>query len=152
MLKNKRGLSLVELLVTALLLGIGLAGIAGMFTVGVISNRKAANITAAANRANQEMERLKDGGFFNAVIDYDHYPYPDYTIISSTRVQFSVDELQNGIGYIDLDLDPEAEVIDPNTSLQVGNLKQATITITWGGGKRVQGSYTITSLIANRPV
>ena len=63
MKKNNRGLTLVELLVTALLLGIGLAGIAGMFTFGVVSNRKAANMTAAANRANQEIERLKDGGW-----------------------------------------------------------------------------------------
>jgi len=135
----------------ALLLGIGLAGASGMFTAGVISNRKAANITAAANRSSQEVERLRNAGFLGAVADYTHFPYPDYYVISPTQVYFSVDNLPDGVGNIYLDLDPEAQVIDPDTGLYIGNLKRVTVQITWGGARSVRGSYSVTTLLANRP-
>jgi len=150
-MRNNKGLSLIELLMVSLLLGIGLVGVGGMFTSGVISNRKAANITVAANRAAQEMERLRDAGFLGAVVDYDHFPYPRYYVISPTQVYFSVDELKNGTGYIFLDMDPEAQVIDPSTGLYVGNLKRVRIVITWGGAETVSGRYSVSTLLANRP-
>ncbi|NIM04955.1 MAG: hypothetical protein GTN69_12275 [Armatimonadetes bacterium] len=150
-MKNSKGISLVELLMVALLLGVGLTGVGGMFTAGLISNRKAAHITAAANRASKEIERLRNAGFTGAVVDYERFPYPDYYIVDSDTVYFDVDELPQASGHIYLDLDPEAKVIDPNTGLQVDNLKQARIVITWGGAKSVRGSYTVTTLLANRP-
>jgi prepilin-type N-terminal cleavage/methylation domain-containing protein len=148
---NRKGLTLPEMLMATLLLGIGLTGVGGMFTAGVIANQKAANITAAAHRASQEIERIRDAQFKGATIDASHFPSPRYTIISGTRVRFPVDNLNDGIGYIDLDLDSEAKVIDPNTGLMLDNMKKATISITWGGGKPVRGSYSVTTLIANRP-
>jgi len=148
---NNKGLSVLELLMVTLLLGIGLTGVAGMFTAGVISNRKAAHVTTAANRAAQEMERLRDGGFLGAVVDYDHFPYLNYCILSSTRAGFLVEELPQGYGTIDIDLDPEAQVIDPNTGLYVGNMKRVRVVINWGGARPVRGSYSVTTLLANRP-
>jgi prepilin-type N-terminal cleavage/methylation domain-containing protein len=150
-LKSRKGLSLPEMLAAAILLGIGLTGVGGMFTAGVISNQKAANITAAAHRAGQEVERIRDAGFFGATISSTNFPSPNYTIISSTRVGFPVSNLTDGYGYIDLDLDPEAKVIDPNTGLDINNLKKLQVSISWGGGKPVRGNYSLTTLIANRP-
>ena len=150
-MRNCKGLSLLELLMVTLLLGIGLTGVAGMFTVGVISNRKAAHITAAANRANEEMEKVRDCGFLGAVVDYDHFPYPHYYLLSSTRAGFQVEELPQGYGTIDIDLDPEAKVIDPNTGLYVGNMKRVRVVISWGGARPIRGSYSVTTLLANRP-
>ena len=150
-MKNRKGLSLIELLMVSLLLGIGLTGVGGMFTAGVISNRKAANMTVAAHRAAQETERLRDAGFLGAVVDYDHFPYPRYYVMSPTEVYFHVDELPNGTGFIYLDLDPEAKVTDPATGLYVGNLTRARIVITWGGARAVRGTYSISTLLANRP-
>jgi prepilin-type N-terminal cleavage/methylation domain-containing protein len=150
-MKNSRGFTLIELIVVIVILAIGLVGVAGMFTAGVISNKKAANMTLASHRANQEIERLRDAGFWGAVVDSIHFPSPRYTIISPTRVSFTVPELTDGQGYLDLDLDPEAKVIDPVTGLYLGNLEQVRVSISWGGGKPVRGNYSIFTLIANRP-
>jgi len=150
-MKNSKGMSLLELLAVTLLLGIGLTGVAGMFTAGVISNRKAANITAAANRANQEIERLRDTGFSGAIMDVAHFPSTHYSLTSPTRADFQVAELSQGSGYITVDTDTEAQEIDPNTGNQIGNLKQVRVVINWGGGSPVRGSYSVTTLLANRP-
>jgi prepilin-type N-terminal cleavage/methylation domain-containing protein len=148
---NRKGLTLPEMLMATLLLGIGLTGVGGMFTAGVISNQKAANITAAVHRASQEVERIRDAGFFGGTIDAVNFPSPEYDIISGTRVGFPVDNLNDGYGYIDLDLDSEAKLIDPSTGLTINNLKTLQVSISWGGGRTVRGSYSITTLIANRP-
>lgn len=150
-IRCRKGLSLPEMLMATLLLGIGLTGVGGMFTAGVISNQKAANITAAVHRASQEAERIRDAGFFGATIDTTNFPSPRYTIISSTRVGFPVSNLNGGYGYIDLDLDPDAKIIDPDTGLMVSNLKKLQVSISWSGGKPVRGSYSLTTFIANRP-
>lgn len=141
----------MELLMAALLLGIGLTGAAGMFTAGLISNRKAAYITAAAHRSAQEIERLRNAGFLGAVVDYTQFPYPDYHIVSPTQVGFTVSELPQGTGNIYVDLDTEAQAINPDTGLQFDNLKQVRVVITWGGARSVRGSYSITTFLANRP-
>jgi prepilin-type N-terminal cleavage/methylation domain-containing protein len=150
-LKCRKGLSLPEMLMAAILLGIGLTGVGGMFTAGVISNQKAANITAAVHRAGQEVERIRDAGYFGATISSTNFPSPRYTVISATRVGFPVDTLKDGYGYIDLDTDSEAKVIDPATGLIISNLKKLQVSISWGGGRPVRGDYSITTLIANRP-
>lgn len=150
MIKTHRGFTLIELLAVILLLGIGLVGIAGMFTAGIISSRKAANETAAANRATQEIERIRDGGYLGAVVDTAHFPSPRYTIISSSKATFAVPELSNGAGELTIETDTAAQPVDPNTGFIIGNLKRVNVKITWGGGSKVRGSYSITTLISNR--
>jgi prepilin-type N-terminal cleavage/methylation domain-containing protein len=151
-MKNKQGLTLIELLVTAVLLGIGLVGVAGMFTAGVVSSTKASNITVAAHRANLEIERVRDAGYLGAVADVAHFPSPTYTVVSSHRATFTVPELRNGSGYIDIYPDSAAQLTNPATGLPYENLKRLRIVISWGGGHHVAGNYTVVTLIANRPV
>jgi len=132
-----------ELLVMVVILAIGFVGVAGMFVAGYTSAKKASNYTIAANRVTQEIERMRDAGFLGAVIDSYHFPSPRYQIVSSTRATFAVPELKNGQGSVTIGLDSEAQILD--------NLKRVNVTITWGGGKQMSGTYSITTLVANRP-
>ncbi len=150
-MRNKKGLTLLELLMTTLLLGIGLTGVGGMFTAGVVSSRKAAYITTAAHRANKEIERIRDGGFLGAQVDYIHFPYPDYYGASGNRAYFNVSELPGGTGQVEVDMDPEAQVVNPDTGLYVDNLKKVRVLISWGGARNLRGSYSVSTLLANRP-
>ena len=135
----------------AVLLAIGLTGVAGMFTAGLISNHKSANMTLAADRTEQEVERLRNAGYLGAVVDLAHFPASRYTIVSATQVSFTVAELKDGAGNIYLTADPEAAVIDPATGAPIGNLAHARVVITWGGARSVRGSYSVSTLLANRP-
>jgi prepilin-type N-terminal cleavage/methylation domain-containing protein len=150
MIKTHRGFTLIELLAVILLLGIGLVGVAGMFTAGIVSSRKAANETAAANRATQEIERVRDGGFLGAIIDTAHFPSPRYVVVSSSKATFTVPELSHGAGEVTIGTDTAAQPVDPNTGFMIGNLKRVMVKITWGGGANVRGSYSISTLISNR--
>jgi len=140
---SRAGVTLPEMLVVVVILAIAFVGVSGMFVGGYVSARKASNYTIAANRAVQEIERLRDAGFLGAVVDYQHFPSPKYHIASSTQVVFSVPDLKNGQGTITVALDPEAQSLD--------NLKRVNVTIVWGGGKQLSGRYSITTLVANRP-
>lgn len=151
-MKNRKGFTLIELLVVTLLLGIGLVGVAGMFTAGLMSNRKSANITIAANRAEQEVERLRDTGYSGlTTLDSYHFPTPRYTIPSTTRVNFAVPELPQGTGHIDIDFDSHAKQINPSTGSMYKNLIRARVVISWEGSRQLRGSYSISTLLANRP-
>jgi hypothetical protein len=84
-------------------------------------------------------------------MDVAHFPSTHYSLTSPTRADFQVAELSQGSGYITVDTDTEAQEIDPNTGNQIGNLKQVRVVINWGGGSPVRGSYSVTTLLANRP-
>jgi len=126
-----------------------LVGAAGMFTAGIVSSRKAANETAAANRATQELERIRDGGYLGAVIDTAHFLSPRYTIVSSSKATFTVPELSNGAGELTIDTDTAAQPVDPNTGFMIGNLKRV-MSHSLGWRRKSACSYSVTTLISNR--
>ena len=148
----RAGFTLIEVLVAAVILSIGLVGVSSMVYCGVLSHQKSANYTIAGERAMHEMERVRDGGYLGAVVDALHFPSPTYTILSSSTAGFSVADLPSGTGTITIAEDNEAQAINPLTGLPYQNMKRVTITITWGGSYRSNGAYTLATLISNRPM
>lgn len=58
-LRGRAGFTMIEVLVAALVLGIGLVGIIGMQTTAAVANRRASDIRTAADLAETALERLK---------------------------------------------------------------------------------------------
>ncbi len=145
------GVTLIEVLVASVILGIGLVGVGSVVTYGVVSHRKSVNYTVAAERAVREMERIREAGYLGAEVNETLFPATTYTILSSTQVQFAVPELSNGVGYITVDEDSEAEATNPSTGQPYSNLKRVRVELFWTGGGALSGSYSLSTLIANRP-
>ena len=150
--RSEAGFTIIEVLVAAIILGIGLVGVSSMVYFGVLSHQKSANYTIAGQKAMQEMERIRDSGYLGALVDATHFPTASYTIVDSSTVHFSVPELTGGQGAITIAEDNEAQQINPATGQPYQNMKRVTITVTWGGSHRLKGSYSLVTLIANRPV
>lgn len=148
---GRAGVTLIELLIASVVIGIGLAGVGSIVTYGVLSHRKAVEYTIAAARATKEIEQVRRAGYLGAVVDESLFPADTYTIISATQVSFAVDELNDGLGYVTVGDDTEAQATDPDTGEPYGNMKQILVQIFWDrpGGRR--DCYSAATLIANRP-
>lgn len=138
---SRRGMTLVELLVTVLILGIALVALSQMFVTGVLAANKARNIQIATNRVMQEIEKAKDMGYLNLVVDSTHFP-PPYTILDNNVVGFNVTGLRDAQGLL---------VIEPYPQPSTDNLKRVTATVSWGGSRFTSGDITVNTLVANRP-
>jgi prepilin-type N-terminal cleavage/methylation domain-containing protein len=145
------GFTLIEVLVAAMILAIGLVGVSSMVYYGVQSHRKSANYTIASQKAMQEMERLRDAGYLGAVVDIARFPYPTYQIVNASTVRFAIPELPGGQGTITLVEDPEALSINPNTGQPYLNMKRISVVVNWGGSHKLSGSYSLATLLSNRP-
>jgi prepilin-type N-terminal cleavage/methylation domain-containing protein len=151
LLSRQSGVTIIEVLAAAAILGIGLVGVGSMVTYGVVSHRKSVNYTIASERATKELERVREAGYLGAEVTAGLFPYPTYTILNSTQAAFTVPELTDGQGTITLDEDTEAQAVDPDTGLPYSNMKQVQVDISWGGSRSLQGSYSVATLVSNRP-
>ena len=150
-MRTKRGgFSLIELLATMVIISLAMVSVSTLFIGGTISVAKAKRITAATNRAQQEMERLRSAGFAGCLIDPDVFPSASgYTIVQqysdlTGRVGFTPSDLPGATGYIDISYYDSGAGIYPN-------LKTVAITITWTGGKPTRGQVQLQTFIANHP-
>jgi Tfp pilus assembly protein PilE len=145
------GVTIIEVLIAAIVLGVGLVGVGSMVTYGVVSHRKAVGYTVAAARATEELERVREAGYMGAVVGTELFPANAYTILSSTQAQFSVSELSGGLGCVTISDDPEAQATNPETGSPYGNLKQIQVQVFWQGPGHFSGAYSASTLLANRP-
>ncbi len=65
--RRTRGFTFIECLVTTVILGIGVIGVAGMFACATISERKAAYMAQARHVGEETLEAVRAGGY--AVFD-----------------------------------------------------------------------------------
>jgi prepilin-type N-terminal cleavage/methylation domain-containing protein len=125
--RGRRGLTLIELMVTVVLLAVGLVGVSSMFIVGYRTQLHAHFTSVASDTAAKKMERMKSAGF-NALSDTNFPP------------TFAVAELPSGQGTIAFEPFPDA------TST---NQYLVTVTVAWGGGNGVAGRTVVSTIISN---
>jgi len=127
--RRRAGLTLIELLVTATLLGIGLSAVSIMFIYAYQAQVHSHYVTAATDVARRYIEEMKAAGY-NGINE---------TLFPPT---FEVPELPGGIGTISYEPYP--------TEASTSQYK-AEVTVTWDGARGIAGSVTLTTVIALRP-
>ncbi len=70
--RPKAGFTLIELIISIVILGIGLVGVVGCLTAALVSNQKASRTQLATAIAQDTIEDMRSRGF--GVIDYTNYP------------------------------------------------------------------------------
>ena len=126
---RRTGLTLIELLVTTALLGIGLSAVSIMFIYAYQAQINAHYVTAATDVARRYMEEMKAAGY-NGISE---------TLFAPT---FEVPELPGGVATITYAPYP----IEATT-----NQYQAEVTVSWDGGRTIRGAVTLTTVISLRP-
>ncbi len=125
--RGRRGVSLIEMMVTVILLGIGLVGVSSMFVVGYRTQLHAHFASVATDIAARRVEQMKAAGF-NGI---DGLTFPP---------SFAVSEIPSGNGSITY-----APYPDPSSE----NQYLVQVVVTWGGGPGIGGRVVLSSVISN---
>lgn len=121
------GFSLIECLVAILILGIGVVGVAGMFTYASVSERKATFMAKARQMADDTLEDARVNG------------YAGFSAVSGSRT-IATPGLPRSSGVI-------AWQPYPTGSAENG-LKLVAVNINWQWSKATSGSYRATTLVS----
>ncbi len=123
------GFSLIELIVTIVILAIGIVGVLTMFLCAYQSQLNAHYTMLATAAAVEKLEEMRSAGYngINSVTFASPFALPD---------------LPGGVGTIAYTPFPEA------TS---DNLYRITVQVQWQGGRNIQGNTSVSSLVALHP-
>jgi len=124
---RRRGFTLIECLVTTVVLGIGVIGVAGMFACATLSERKAANMAQARHVAEETLEAVRAGGY--AIFDQ-----------SEGTVSVPTPGLPRGTGTL---------AWEPYSS---GNddLKIIALNLDWDWAGSSSGTYRVVTLVSKQ--
>ncbi len=125
--KRRRGFTFIECLVTTAILGIGVIGIAGMFTCATLSERKATHMAQARQLADEVIERTRAG---------------DYAVFSheSGSTSLSTGDLPRASGLLAWQPYPAGS--------STSDLKLVAVNISWQWGGPIGGTYNVLTLVA----
>ena len=124
--RRRRGFTLIECLVTTVILGIGVVGVAGMFACATISERKAAHMAQARHIAEETMEAVRAGGY--GVFDE-----------SSGTTSVATPGLPRATGVL---------AWQPYSGSD--GLKLVALNLTWDWAESSSGKYTVVTLVSEQ--
>ena len=125
--KRKRGFTFIECLVTTVILGIGVVGVAGMFACATISQRKAAHMAQARHLAEETMEAVRAGS-------YAVFAEP------SGSVSIPTPGLPRATGVLAWQPHPTG----------ANGLKLVALNLSWDWAGSSSGTYTIVTLVSEQ--
>jgi len=128
-LERRGGFTLIECLVAALILGIGLIGVAGMFTYATLSEKKAAYLAQARDIAQQTLEDVRARG-------YAYFTQPSGVTTVPTA------GLPRATGSL-------AWQPYPDSASEKG-LKLVSLNLTWDWAGTTGGKYYVTTLVSEK--
>lgn len=143
-MKNRPGLTLIEVMIAVLVLSFAVAVFAPLYPASMRLRSKAENVTRATTLAQQKLEQVRalpytsltySGLQTNSVIDAS----PTTSPYSFTSVDSLASKLPQGAGTLTL-------------STPATDLKQIDVTVTWGGLVQNGNSVTMSTQIANKAV
>lgn len=152
--RHHRGFSIVELLISLVILAIGLVGLVQLYIASVYTYQKTRYTSLATARAKYELERVLQlgAGSYDALTNPGNalipacYPSNPYTALSSGRgVKAVVSELPNGQVTITIVRDPFNQ--GRTEDLQ---LSSVTVAVTWTG-PRMTSDVQLVTYVAKRP-
>jgi prepilin-type N-terminal cleavage/methylation domain-containing protein len=126
--RSKRAFTLIECLVTTVILGIGVVGVAGMFTYATISEQKASYMAEARHIGEETMEAVRAGGF--GVLDY-----------SSGTASLDTSALPRATGTL---------AWEPYSIGSTGSddLKLVAVNLSWNWAASSSGTYKVVTLVS----
>ena len=123
---RQRGFTLLEVLVTIVILSIGLLGIAGLTTGVVRGNHFSKNVTSATAAAQTQLEAVKSGGYVLAVAAN----FPDDTVT---------------MGGMSFSRTTTITADSPAT-----NMKTISVTVNWNESNNTARSVTLETILARQ--
>ncbi len=123
--RDRRGFTLIECLVTTVILGIGVVGAAGMFACTTIAERKAAYMTQARHIADETLEAVRAGT----------YPVFD---ASSGSAAVETSGLPHAAGTV---------AWEPYATGS-GDLKLVAVNLSWNWAASSSGEYNVVTLVS----
>jgi prepilin-type N-terminal cleavage/methylation domain-containing protein len=126
-LRNNRGVTLVECLVSIVILGVGLVGVVGCLTAALVTNRCASDTDLATAIAQDAIEDMPSRGFGS--IDYDEFPQTS-----------PVSALHGGVQTIEI------------TDNYLGNprLKRVSVDLAWHSPNNSTSHVRLETAVGNR--
>jgi len=142
---RRPGISLVELLVSVLIVSLGLVALSQLFVSALWTYQKAHYLSIATQQAQYEMEKVRDLGVLRLMngVDTTAYPPAVYTANGTNNgVTFQVPTLPGGAGSV---------LWTPYPAGATNNqyLQQVVIAITWTGARRAKSVVNVTTLVTN---
>ena len=125
--RRKRGFTLIECLVTTVILGIGVVGVAGMFACATISERKAAHMAQARHLAEETLEAVRA----------DTYTVFDE---ASGSVSIPTPGLPRATGVLAWQPYPTG----------ADGLKLVALNLSWDWAQSSSGTYTVVTLVSEQ--
>lgn len=149
--RKLRGLTLVEVLISALILSVGVVGLAQLYLASIAFSMKTRHLAIATQRAQREIEYITTFPYADFRTDAlaTHYPssrYPGVQVVdtdsatgSGKTVSFTTDELPSGTGVVAI------------TPYKTGytHLLQVRVTVGWKGWHDQHESVTLNTLVAD---
>lgn len=127
--RNKKGFTLVEILLALAILGIGIVSILSLFAVGVHSARRTLNRTRASLLAQMTFEEIKYLNIRNGTHSLLSTGQHDETVINAVSTKPS--------GYTNPDFTRSLDV----SSGGIPNLKKLVLTVSWDSTSEVFVTY-----------
>jgi type IV pilus assembly protein PilV len=121
LMRSEEGFTLIEIMITLVILSIGLVALAGLQVSAIKGNAFSKRMTAAVSIANQKLEQLKDTAYANILSESS-------TQITQSNIQFT------------------RQVTVTNNS-PLANTKTVNVTVTWSDGSNSH-SVPITTIIS----
>ncbi|MHB9025138.1 MAG: type II secretion system protein [Armatimonadota bacterium] len=147
---RRSGFSLVELLVSVVILGIGLVALIQLYMGALWSYQKGRYLSLATQRAQLEYEKVQNLGFYgldNGPTDFTYLRTQsggEYTwLTASPGVSFTVNSLPNGRGTVTWQHFPV-------NGAGSANMLKVDIRILWDGSQKSQSDVRIVTLLANK--
>jgi Tfp pilus assembly protein PilV len=141
-MKNRAGFTLFEVMMGVLLLSLTVTVFASLFPLSARLRTKSENVTRATTLAQQKIEQVRALSY--ADLEYDTLRVanvidssPDTAPFSFTQIDGLATKLPQGAGTLTIS-DPEPD------------LRQVSVTVTWGGVVANGNTITVSTLIANK--
>ena len=125
-LSKTRGFTLIEVLVTALLLTVGLLGTLGLTTGVIRGNFFSKNITSATAIAESQLEAVQNRGYVNA-----------------TATNFPAAAVTVSMGNVNFSRTTTITADSPSS-----NMKTVSVTVTWNEANNAARSVSLQTILA----
>lgn len=153
--KNKRGATLVELMVAAVVLTIGVIGLMGSFLGIQKAIQVSKNKTLASNLAQEKMQILKQKNYYQVLVTPNPSYWPGYTTsIPYDATYFTPETILEGsvtytrLTYIQVAMEDSGSIVTMDPTTPDTGMRLITTTVLWtaGGEKK---KLSVLSVLAN---